>query len=95
MTTGKAMKMKIGLKIRLKWAYLSKSLSRPYERLIQCRTFMPKPLFVLVVDIFENDSSTKIKTEVAQEALERQKIRDKIIQEEGLAQDLAPLAPFL
>ena len=26
MTTGKAMKMKIGLKMRLKWAYLSQKL---------------------------------------------------------------------
>ena len=51
MTSGKAVKMKIGLKIRLKsLGRLKKSV--PDERLIQFWTFIPKSLLVLGVEKF-------------------------------------------
>ena len=44
-------------------------------------------------DIYENDSTTSTKIKIAVEALARKKIRDNIIQDNGLDSSVAPFAP--
>ena len=70
------------------------SNSHGMQHFMECDSYGRKKLSQWS-EIYENDSSTKIKIEIAQEVHERKKIRDNIIQKDGLAQDLAQFAPLL